>query len=234
MKKREVYANMKNTNILINLLLLNIIVMFGCVVSPPINKDQIKQTKTFEKANIVSNNKTEYTEKKVKISKSNSISIKEKTKFVNSKNKIIEQRIYGFESFEEESNKATKLLNCKKSKITPANYGLGALYGCVSGKADSVKWFINEIPNTNKVENVKLMWNDWFIDIGEGLHTDKEVAKRYIDVLSKLYAPNLKKELKKTFFLNKNREFRSGSFILNYTYYHGPKIDERLIVITEK
>ncbi|KPA11263.1 hypothetical protein MHK_008531, partial [Candidatus Magnetomorum sp. HK-1] len=188
----------------------------------------------FEEANIVSNKKTEYTEEKDKNSKSNSISIEEKTKFLNRKNKIIEPQIRGFASFEEESNKATKFLNCKKPKITPANYGLGALYGCVSGKANSVKWFINEVPNTNKVENVKLMWNDWFIDIGEGLHTDKEEAKRYIDVLSNLYAPELKNKLKKSFFLNKNREFRSGSFILKYTYYHGHKIDERLIVITEK
>ena len=50
----------------------------------------------------------------------------------------------------------------------------------------TVKWFINE--NSNKVYNVKLLWNDWFKDMGLGIHSDKEEAQKALKVLIK-YMP---------------------------------------------
>ena len=69
-------------------------------------------------------------------------------------------------SFQAETNRVTKVLSCPRPKITPASPGFGALYGCIVGMVETVKFFINEAEGTGQVKNVKLMWNDWFIDIG--------------------------------------------------------------------
>jgi hypothetical protein len=139
-----------------------------------------------------------------------------------------------FHSFSTESSTATKALNCRNSKVTPASYGMGALYGCIQGKAETVKWFINEAPNTGRVENVKLMWNDWFKDIGYGLHADKQEAEKALKALIKMYAPQKAKEVQQAFWGSSNKAIESDGFVLKYTYSRGPAIDERLIVVTGK
>ncbi len=110
----------------------------------------------------------------------------------------------GFDSFHAEAETAKNKLECPNSvdsDITPASFdGDGSLYGCIQGKMETVKWFINEIPNSNRVSNVKFMWNDWFKDMGYGLHPDKQEAQKALKVLIKLYAPEKAKELNKTFF----------------------------------
>lgn len=140
----------------------------------------------------------------------------------------------GFQSFSSESNRASKALNCGNSKVTPASHGWGALYGCIQGNAQTVKWFINEKPNTGQVENIKFMWNDWFKDFGDGLHADKIEAQNALKVLIKLYAPQKGKEIEQIFWGNINKTIESDDFILKYTYSRGPAIDERMIVITPK
>ncbi|HFD88170.1 MAG TPA: hypothetical protein ENJ35_10925 [Gammaproteobacteria bacterium] len=132
-----------------------------------------------------------------------------------------------------ESKRATKELHCSNPKITPASYGMGALYGCIQGEAQTVKWFINEVSNSNRVKNIKLMWNDWFKDIGYGLHADKREAQRALKVLIKLYAPKKGKEVEKAFWGNRDATIESGDFLLKYTYTRGPAIDARLIVVTQ-
>jgi len=140
----------------------------------------------------------------------------------------------GFGSFANEGKNASKQLKCNKPKISPASFGMGALYSCIQGREETVKWFINEIPNTNKVKNVKLMWNDWFKNIGFGIHSDKRNVKKSLEVISKLYAPSKRKELERIFFSNKNKTITTKEFILKYTYNRGPAIDERLIMVTER
>ncbi|EHA17006.1 hypothetical protein HAL1_03227 [Halomonas sp. HAL1] len=111
---------------------------------------------------------------------------------------------------------------------------MGALYGCIQGKAETVKWFINEIPDTGRVENIKLMWNDWFKNIGYGLHADKREAEKALEALIQMYAPQKASEVQQTFWANSNKTIESDGFVLKYTYSRGPSIDERLIVVTSK
>lgn len=146
------------------------------------------------------------------------------------------QNVFGeLLSFQKEADRATKMLNCKDVKITPAGYGLGALYGCITGSAKTVKFFINEkAKDVGKVDNVKLMWNDWFVDIGYGKHADKSDAKAYVKTFAKLYAPKIEKKLESIFFSNSNVTMEVDDYQIAYTYSRGPKIDERLLVLTSK
>ncbi|MGP5141153.1 hypothetical protein ACTXPD_05235 [Vreelandella alkaliphila] len=139
-----------------------------------------------------------------------------------------------FQSFTSESGEATEALDCRNPKITSASFGMGELYGCVQGTAETVKWFINEVPNTGRVDNVKLMWNDWFKDVGYGLHADKQKAEQALKALIQMYAPNKEEEVEEAFWGNSNRTIASDGFVLEYTYSRGPAIDERLIVVTEE
>ncbi|MEY3880413.1 MAG: hypothetical protein RIQ94_1209 [Pseudomonadota bacterium] len=142
-----------------------------------------------------------------------------------------------FGSFRAEAEVAKNKLECPNSvdaDITPALYdGAGALYGCIQGKMETVKWFINEIPKSNRVRNIKFLWNDWFTDMGYGLHSDKLEAQKALNVLIKLYAPEKEKELNNSFFENSDKTITATKFTLKYTYDHGSAIDERMIVVTE-
>ena len=140
----------------------------------------------------------------------------------------------GLLSFQKEADRATKMLNCTKAKITPASSGFGALYGCIAGSAETVKFFINEGENVGKVKNVKLMWDDWFIDIGYGKHADKKEAEKYVKAFARLYAPKMEKKLSSIFFSNSNTTMEVGEYQISYTYSKGQKIDERLLVLTPK
>ena len=137
-------------------------------------------------------------------------------------------------SFQVEASRATKALSCPRPKTTPAGFGLGALYGCIAGSAETVKFFINETEGTGQVKNVKLMWNDWFVDIGYGIHADKKEAQSFVKAFAKLYSPNMEKKLTSIFFSNSNMTLEVGDYQIAYTYSRGPKIDERLLVLTPK
>ncbi len=143
----------------------------------------------------------------------------------------------GFGLFNTEAEMVKNRLSCPNSvdsDITPAlDADTGALYGCIQGKMETVKWFINEVPNSNHISNVKFLWNDWYKDMGYGLHSDKQEAKTALKLLIQLYAPEKEKELNKIFFGNKSITINSSKFIIKYTYSHGPAIDERMIIVTE-
>lgn len=137
----------------------------------------------------------------------------------------------GFDTFVLESKWATKALECRTPKITPASGNWGALYGCIQGRAETVKWFINEKAGTGKVANIKLMWNDWSKDVGYGIHADKREAQRALDALINVYAPTESQPLNDAFWGNTNRTIESNSFTFDYSYTKGPAIDERLIIV---
>lgn len=138
------------------------------------------------------------------------------------------------QSFTGETKRVTSVFSCPRPEVTAASDGFGALYGCIVGKAETVKLFINETPNKNTVENVKLIWNDWFRDAGFGVHADREHAERFARSFAKLYAPGQETALLKAFFANKTSKFESDTHRITYTYERGPSIDERLFVAIPK
>jgi len=139
-----------------------------------------------------------------------------------------------FATFSVESKKATTELRCEKPTLTPASHSWGKLYGCIQGEAETVKWFINEVPNTERVKNVKFLWNDWFIDTGFGVHADQFEALAVLNYLIDMYAPNQAEEIDEAFWRNQNKIIQNDNFILKYTWERGPAIDERMIIITSK
>ncbi len=139
-----------------------------------------------------------------------------------------------FQPFSAESNNASKALKCQRPKVTPASYGMGALYGCIQGKAETVKWFINEVTDTGRVANVKLMWNDWFKNTGYGVHADKQEAEKALNALIQMYAPQKGQVIEQAFWGSSNKTIETDYFIMEYTYSRGPAIDERLFIVTSK
>lgn len=135
----------------------------------------------------------------------------------------------GFLSFSEECDKISGQAKCRKSKFISA----AQMYYCAQGKTETVNWYINGIKGTDRVENIKLMWNDWHKDFGYGIHAEKEEAFESLEILINLYASNKSKEIKDAFCGNKNITIKTKSFMIKYTFSRGPGIDERLITITD-
>jgi hypothetical protein len=139
-------------------------------------------------------------------------------------------------SFKQEADRITSALKCTDPKTSPANpeMGLNPLYSCIEGRAQTVKLFINGKKGSDKVGNVKLMWNDWFKDLGSGIHADKSVAQRFVKTFSKLYAPEKESQIIEAFFGNANKSFETTNFKITYTFDRGPAINERMLVLTPK
>lgn len=136
--------------------------------------------------------------------------------------------------FQEETMRVTKALNCTNPGIMPADSNSGALYSCITGSAKTVKFIINETKNTGKVENVKLIWNDRFLELGHGIHTDKMEAAKYVKVFASLYEPTAEKLLMSVFFSNMDTIMELNNKRIEYTYTRGLSIDERMLIFTPK
>lgn len=139
-----------------------------------------------------------------------------------------------FDRFSAETQRVTGKIKCSHPKITPGSGSWGALYGCVGGRSQTVKWFINEEAGTGKVKNVKFMWNDWTKDGGFGTHADKALARAWVSVLGTMYAPRKVDEVLNAFFSDSGTTIDGESHLLKYTHRSGPGIDERMIVVVEK
>ncbi len=137
-------------------------------------------------------------------------------------------------SFKKETTRATSLLKCSHPIIAPASEGQGALYSCVAGSAETVKFFINENEKTGHVENIKLIWNDGFTKSGYGLHADQNQAQAFVKTFSQLYAPQLERKLISAFFSNAPAHFNTENYFIEYTYSRGSEVDERLLILTPK
>lgn len=134
--------------------------------------------------------------------------------------------------FDVEVERSKGALSCGTAKITPAGDGWGALFSCISGKAETVKFFINEEPGSGKVKNVKFLWNDWFKDRGYGVHADASEADRMVRDLVKLFPSAHDKDLLKAFKGKQAVTREGGGYRFEYTYDRGPAIDERMIIVT--
>lgn len=134
--------------------------------------------------------------------------------------------------FQAEIERVSGKIQCDTKKVVPASDGWGALFSCISGPAETSKFFINEDLATGKVKSIKFLWNDWFKDVGYGLHADKAVAAKILASVLTLYPIQQSAELRSAFSAKKNRNFKSESATFEYTFDRGPSIDERMIVIT--
>ena len=140
-----------------------------------------------------------------------------------------------FYSFYKEYKLVSSEINCPDPKIRKSTGTWeGDLFFCVSGKAKSVKLYINEKPSGNEVKNIKLMWNDWTKNVEYGVHADKEQAVTWVTKIANLYAPKRANEVKEMFFNRTDKTIRSNNYQLKYTHYVGPAINEHLLVITAK
>ncbi len=138
-------------------------------------------------------------------------------------------------SFYKEYKLVSRKINCPNPKVikSTANWE-GDLFSCVSGKAETVKLYINEKPSGNEVKNIKLMWNDWTKNMGYGVHTDKGLAANWVAKIADLYAPQKASEVKRMFLNRSNKTITSNNYQLKYTHDVGPAINEHLLVITAK
>ena len=138
--------------------------------------------------------------------------------------------------FSSEAARVTKTLPCSDPKLTAAepSLGWGTMYGCIAGPAETVKFFVNERIGTGKIKNIKLIWNDWFVDVGYGIHADETRATEWVGSFSSLYAQGRKRELMEIFFGVEDRTLSLENYSLAFTYRRGPRIDERLFVLTPK
>lgn len=134
--------------------------------------------------------------------------------------------------FQNEVERSKAVLSCKSTKITPGSSGWGALFGCIGGEAETVKFFINEEPETGRVSTTKFLWNDWFKDRGYGFHADAKAADKMIHDLIKLYPSDHDKALLKAFKGKKNLTLEGNGYRFEYTFDRGPAIDERMIMVT--
>ena len=146
-----------------------------------------------------------------------------------------ERAARGFRSFNEEVRRVDKAVSCTNLGIVPPIGGSGRLYGCIMGFAQTAKFFINESEaNDNTVQDIKVMWNDWWKDSGYGQHADEAEAFMMVGALARLYAPNLMPELLDAFRGRNNQVFHSGAFRIEYRFTPGRAINERLLIVTEQ
>jgi len=140
----------------------------------------------------------------------------------------------GFETYSQESSFATMMLECPNPKVLPPMMGFGALYSCVLGDAQTVTWSISKEPNSERVRNITLMWNDWHTNAGYKIHADLKEAQKALSFLIDMYVPERKNEIEQAFWGSKSKTLNTSNFIINYTNTPGPQKDQRLIVIERK
>lgn len=126
------------------------------------------------------------------------------------------------------------MLDCPKEKVLAPLKGFGALYICSLGASNSVKLFVSENPNSDRVLNIGLLWNDWKNNMGYEMHSDLRDAERTLNFLVDMYVPARGAEVHQAFWDSKSVDFSTSEFLIYYTHKAGPQKDERLLVIEEK
>ncbi|WP_166096786.1 hypothetical protein [Rhizobium flavescens] len=64
------------------------------------------------------------------------------------------------------------------------------------------------------------------------LHTDKAIAEAWVTALATRYAPTRVQDVLSAFQGTSTTTIKGDGVTLEYTYFKGPAIDERLITIT--
>ncbi|MBT8346749.1 MAG: hypothetical protein KJO60_03415 [Desulfofustis sp.] len=126
------------------------------------------------------------------------------------------------------------MLDCPKEKVLSPMKGFGELYICTFGKSNSIKLFISEKPDSDRVLNIGLLWNDWKNNIGYEIHSDLKEVKDTLNFIVDMYVPAKREEINQAFWDSKSVDFSTSEFFIYYTHKAGLQKDERLIVIEEK
>lgn len=140
----------------------------------------------------------------------------------------------GFQLYSQEVSYLKMMLDCPKEKVLSPMKGFGSLYICTFGKSNSIKLFISERPNTDKVLNIGLLWNDWKTNIGYEIHSDLIEVERTLNFIVDMYVPARRDEINQAFWDSKNVDLSTSEFFVYFTHKEGLQKDERLIVIEEK
>lgn len=121
---------------------------------------------------------------------------------------------------------------CPSGRVTPAQYGMGRLYGCISGREETAKLFINEDPtHPNRVLNIKMMWNEWKAHMPDA-GADQREASRMARVVMKRYAPELEEDVLYAYWGNEAKTFSSNGLRFDFRWAPGPGIDEHLLIVS--
>lgn len=102
-------------------------------------------------------------------------------------------------------------------------------FGCSAGQFETSKIFINKYSGTDELASVTMSWTDFFVDIGQGVHTDREKAKKMIGYLRNNY--NLPEKATKMFFGETNTSGSNKSWSYTIEVYQGPAATSREITI---
>jgi len=121
---------------------------------------------------------------------------------------------------------------CLSGRVTPAQYGMGRLYGCISGQEETAKLFVNEDPDqTGQVLNVKMMWNEWKAHMPDA-GADQREASRMARAVMKRYAPALEEDVLFAYWGKEAKSFSADGLRFDYRWTPGPGIDEHLLTVT--
>ena len=135
--------------------------------------------------------------------------------------------------FGEEVKALAKVTGCSgMERTTAASGGFGPLAGCIEGGAQTAKLFVNGAPDSSEVENVKVMWNDWFKDTGYGLHPDRGEAEWLLESVVNRYFPARLDEVKEAFFSRRVLNEDHEEFRIAVTHDKGSAIEEHLLTVT--
>lgn len=118
-------------------------------------------------------------------------------------------------------------------KITPASDGLGPLYGCIAGDAETAKLFVNGMAGGAGTRNIKVMWNQWTQDTGYGVGPDRAEAAKFARRVAQRYAPTLRDNVVAAFMSDVEGEvvFKAEGLTLTVQKSTGPMIREHLLTI---
>ena len=122
---------------------------------------------------------------------------------------------------------------CVESRVTPPPIEtLGRLYGCISGKEETAKFFINEdVKRPGTVRNIKMMWNEWKAHTPDA-GADRGEAERMLRVVVQRYAPTLEAKVLEAYWLRDAKVFDANGYRFEYQLTSGSSIDEHLLTIT--
>lgn len=118
-------------------------------------------------------------------------------------------------------------------KITPASDGLGPLYGCIWGRAETAKLFVNGKAESAGTRSIKVIWNQWTKDAGYGLGPDRAQAAGFARAVAQRYAPDLRDDIVAAFLSNSEGEevFRANGLIVTVAKSSGPSVREHLLTV---
>ena len=140
----------------------------------------------------------------------------------------------GFLAYLQEVSYLKLMLDCSKEMVVASMNGFGALYICTLGDTQTAKLYVSGKPDSGRVQNIGMIWNDSKNNIEYEINSDVKEAEEALDFLIDMYVPARRNEVKKAFWGSKSGEFSTSDFLIYVTHKTGLQKDERLIVVEEK